>query len=506
MLSAQQTKESLEAGRQQITDAHVTSIERRLPARRGSRGDKNRLSPSVIINVVQTSDLLLLMLSGLLSWAILNQLHAMHAGSLFVACITGSLVAMLLLARGNSYLLSSLRFPGKQLLLFPGPLLAGGCSAIVCLFLIHKDDLSFREWPLLWIVLSAIVLFASRYFLARLLRGLIESGRLARRVAVIGAGELSREFIERLRPESDLYTVVGLYDDRTTRIPTVQEGVRVRGSVLDLLARSREEQIDLIVIALPLKAVYRISTILEAIGSAVADICLTTDFAGFRYKSSQISSIGGNPVVLIGERPLKDWQAAKKAAFDIVVGSAMLVLLSPLLVLIALIIRLDSPGPVLFRQPRLGFNNRVFTCYKFRTMRHGMADPGGGQQATRGDPRVTRPGKWLRALSLDELPQLLNVLQGSMSLVGPRPHPLNTKAANKLFADVVARYASRHRVRPGMTGWAQVNGWRGETKTVEQIENRVACDLAYIDNWTVWLDLRILMLTLTREILSSHAF
>jgi len=211
-------------------------------------------------------------------------------------------------------------------------------------------------------------------------------------------------------------------------------------------------------------------------------------------------------VVLIGERPLKDWRAAKKAAFDIVVGSLALLILSPLLLLIALAIRIDSSGPVLFRQPRLGFNNRLFTCYKFRTMHHGMTDLLGDRQATRGDARVTRLGKWLRALSLDELPQLLNVLKGDMSLVGPRPHPPNTKADDKLFGDVVAKYAFRHRVKPGITGWAQVNGWRGETRTVEQIENRVACDLAYIENWSIWFDLRIMLLTITREILSRHAF
>jgi hypothetical protein len=152
-----------------------------------------------------------------------------------------------------------------------------------------------------------------------------------------------------------------IYDDRRSRIPGVQDGVRVRGTVRDLLERSREEQIDLIVIALPLSAVSRISNILEQVESAVADICLTTAFVGFRYRSSQISAVGSNPVVLIDERPLKEWRAAKKSAFDIVVGSLMLVFLSPLLALIALAIRLDSPGPVLFRQPRLGFNNRLFT-------------------------------------------------------------------------------------------------------------------------------------------------
>jgi exopolysaccharide biosynthesis polyprenyl glycosylphosphotransferase len=203
---------------------------------------------------------------------------------------------------------------------------------------------------------------------------------------------------------------------------------------------------------------------------------------------------------------LKDWRAAKKMAFDFILGFLLLLVLSPFLVLIALIIQLESPGPALFRQPRLGFNNRLFTCYKFRTMHEGMADLMGDQQTTRDDPRVTRLGKWLRRLSIDELPQLLNVLQGNMSLVGPRPHAPNTKAADQLFTDVVARYAVRHSMKPGITGWAQVNGWRGETKTVEQIEKRVACDLAYIENWSVWFDLRILMLTVTREILSRNAF
>jgi Undecaprenyl-phosphate glucose phosphotransferase len=485
----------------------ATSMERRSPARQASRGDKRRMRPAIIVHIVQASDLVLLFFSGLLAKVMLTPPYWLRSdGSLVLGTFVGAVVAAVFLSRANAYQLRSLSPPGKPLQSLPLPLLAGAGSMIVCLFLMHDDGLVFREWPLLWLFLSAVLLAASRCFLSRLLQAWTEAGRLARRVAVIGAGEFSREFIERLRTEPHAYTVVGLYDDRRSRIPGVQEGVRVRGTVRDLLERSREEQIDLIVIALPLRAVARISRILEEIGSAVADICLTTDFAGFRYRSSQISSVGSNPVVLIGERPLKDWRAGKKFAFDIVIGSLLLIVLSPFLALIALAIHFDSPGPVLFRQPRLGFNNRLFTCYKFRTMHHGMTDLLGDRQATRGDPRVTRIGKWLRALSLDELPQLLNVMKGNMSLVGPRPHPPNTKAADKLFTDVVANYAFRHRVKPGITGWAQVNGWRGETKTVEQIENRVACDLVYIENWSVWFDLRIMILTITREILSRHAF
>jgi Undecaprenyl-phosphate glucose phosphotransferase len=323
---------------------------------------------------------------------------------------------------------------------------------------------------------------------------------------VVGAGEFSRKFIERLRAEPHSYTIVGLYDDRVRRAPRVQDGVTLRGGVQYLLKRSREERIDIIVIALPLTAAERISSILEELRSVVADVCLTTDFAGLHYSSDQIAAVGSNAVVVMKEQPLKDWRGAQKLAFDLALGVLLLMAGMPLLVLIAFLIRLDSPGPILFRQPRLGFNNRIFHCYKFRTMHHAMTDALADRQTTRDDPRVTRVGKWLRRLSMDELPQLFNVLRREMSLVGPRPHAPNTKAANQLFSDVVAQYAVRHRMKPGITGWAQVNGWRGETRTVEQIEQRVAHDLAYIENWSIGYDLRILLLTVSREILSRNAY
>jgi Undecaprenyl-phosphate glucose phosphotransferase len=506
-ISAQQSPRSNGPVVERPANTPATSIERRSPVRKKSRGNKRRISPSVVVHIVQAHDFVLLLFSGLLAEVVLTPLHwPCFDGPLFLATFVGSAVTAAFFSRADAYLLRFLSLWGKQLHIMALPLLVGCGSMIVSLSLMRDDRPIVREWPFLWLAVSAVLLIASRCYLTRMIREWRESGKFARRVAVIGAGEFSHEFIERLRSEPHAYTVVGLYDDRGSRIPGVQDGVRVRGTVRDLLERSREEQIDLIVIALPLSSASRISMILDQIGSAVADLCLTTDFVGFRYRSSQISSVGSNPVVLLEERPLKDWRAAKKSAFDIVIGSLMLVILSPLLALIALAIRLTSPGPVLFRQPRLGFNNRLFTCYKFRTMHHGMTDLLGDQQAIRGDSRVTWLGKWLRALSLDELPQLLNVLMGDMSVVGPRPHPPNTKAADKLFSDVVAKYAFRHRVKPGITGWAQVNGWRGETKTVEQIENRVACDLAYIENWSVWFDLRIIMLTVTREILSRHAF
>ena len=473
-------------------------------ARAGSAGpsiaEPRAISVPVVLGVARVADFALLLLAGWLATQLLAGLYgSTPEGPLVVATFAGALTACLCLARSGAYGVRELRSLVTQAQLVPAPLAAGAGSLIVCLFLTYDGVLPFRAWPLAWALLGAALLGAERVVLARMLGRWHEAGRLARRVAVVGVGDFSREFITRLRAEPHAYTIVGLYDDRATRVPEVQQGVEVRGTIDDLLRSSRERRVDVIVVALPLSASERITTVLGQLGSAVADICLTTDLAGLRYGGKQFADIGTNPVISVSHNPMKDWRAVKKRAFDLVVGGLALVAVSPILALIALLIRLDSPGPVLFRQPRLGFNNRMFTCFKFRSMRADAADLLADKQTTRDDPRITKVGKYLRKLSLDELPQLRNVLDGSMSLVGPRPHAPNTKAADKLFSDVVADYALRHRVRPGITGWAQVNGWRGETQTVEQIENRVACDLYYIENWSIGLDLKILFLTVWRE-------
>ena len=187
-------------------------------------------------------------------------------------------------------------------------------------------------------------------------------------------------------------------------------------------------------------------------------------------------------------------------------AAVLLAFIAPTLLLIAAAIRLDSPGPALFRQPRVGYRNKIFTILKFRTMHEHMSDVGADMQAVRDDPRVTRIGRVLRKFSLDELPQLINVIVGEMSLVGPRPHAPNTKAGDTLFHDAVEDYALRHRVKPGITGWAQVNGWRGRTETREQLRQRLAHDLYYIENWSFWLDVKIIALTPIRELVSRVAF
>jgi Undecaprenyl-phosphate glucose phosphotransferase len=465
------------------------------------------ISFPVVAGLIRCMDLLILGLAGLLSTGLVSWMYGTDPqGPVTIASFAGAVAANISMARDKAYAQSALVSGPRQIRLMLKPLVIGAAWLVGCLFVFYQGRLPFRIWPLAWAGTAAVLIGGSRIPLTRLMRHWTAAGRLARKIAIVGVNDFSGEFIDRLKGEPGKYQVIGIFDDRMSRAPLNQSDVAVRGTVDDLVVRSREEQIDIIVIALPLSAPDRIRAVVDQLSSTVADIVLTTDLAGLRFSRTQFEGIGRNPVVSIRKAPLKDWRALQKMLVDYGLGSLALLVLSPVLLLTALLIKLDSPGPVLFRQPRMGFNNRLFLCYKFRSMRHGAADLLADKQTTRGDPRITRVGRVIRKLSIDELPQLFNVLNGTMSLVGPRPHAPNTKAADQLFADVVQQYAVRHRVKPGITGWAQVNGWRGETATIEQIEQRVACDLFYIENWSVRFDLKIMALTLLREVSSRHAF
>jgi exopolysaccharide biosynthesis polyprenyl glycosylphosphotransferase len=208
----------------------------------------------------------------------------------------------------------------------------------------------------------------------------------------------------------------------------------------------------------------------------------------------------------VSRKPFRDWRLVAKTVEDFVLGGLLLLFLAPLFPIVALAIKWESPGPVFFRQKRHGFDNRFINVYKFRTMYHEASDPLAARLVTRGDPRVTRVGAFLRKSSIDELPQLFNVLRGEMSIVGPRPHPLLAKAADLPYEEVMAEYIARHRVKPGITGWAQVRGWRGETDTVEKLVQRVEHDLFYIENWSLSFDLLILLRTPLAMLKAKNAY
>lgn len=383
--------------------------------------------------------------------------------------------------------------------------------AVVCglglavAFLTKSSDFYSRGWAVTW-MLSAFALMAlGRGLLHLRIRSWEARGLISRRVAIVGAGDPGLNLIDKLtHTDQDNINIVGVFDDRRTRIPGgAVAGYRVMGGVDDLVDFTREAQLDEIVVALPLNAQLRLQEIFRKLSTLPVDLRLSLDPISEHLPILGTGVVGGVPVARIVDKPLKNWSAVAKSIEDKALAAGLLVLFGPLMALLALLIRIDSRGPALFIQERFGFNNRVIRVLKFRTMYTDLADASGAQQTVRDDPRVTRVGRWLRATSLDELPQLINVLRGDMSLIGPRAHALRMKAAGTLYHEAVDAYFMRHRVKPGLTGWAQVHGLRGETDTIEKAQRRLEYDLWYIDNWSIWLDFKIVLAT-TRIILKRE--
>ncbi len=276
---------------------------------------------------------------------------------------------------------------------------------------------------------------------------------------------------------------------------------------LDALERMiRRDAVDTVLVALPWSASDQVRRIIQRISMAPVDVYLYAGMTAFEIPLRRASTIFDLPLVVACTRPIDGRGAVIKRAEDMILAAVVLTFISPIMLSIAALIKLTSKGPVFFRQRRLGYNNRVIEVLKFRSMYSHLADADASQQTCRGDKRVTRFGAWLRATSLDELPQLINVLRGDMSLVGPRPHALATTAGGLALETAVPVYPSRHRVKPGITGWAQVNGHRGALDSVEKIVNRVNDDLYYIENWSLALDLKILWLTIRLVFADENAF
>jgi len=354
-----------------------------------------------------------------------------------------------------------------------------------------------RLWLATFYGSGLAALLIGRFVLYRVIDAQTRAGRFDRRTAIVGGGKPAEDLIAALETQGDSgIRIVGVFDDRNTdRSSDVVAGHPKLGNVEDLVAYARHAPLDLIVFTIPITAEGRILQMLAKLWVLPIDIRLSAHAAKLRFRPRSYSYLGSVPVLDVFDKPIADWDVVVKALFDRCVGLMMLLALSPVLAAVALAVRLSSRGPILFRQKRHGFNNELIEVYKFRSMYVDQCDAGAARMVTRGDPRVTPVGRFIRKTSLDELPQLFNVLRGDLSLVGPRPHALQAKAANTLYDQVVDGYFARHKVKPGMTGWAQVNGWRGETDTSEKLQRRVEHDLYYIENWSVLLDLQILLTT-----------
>ncbi len=361
-----------------------------------------------------------------------------------------------------------------------------------------------RIWMVLWFVLSFGGLIVVRMLLLMLLHRWQKRGWLTRNLVIIGAGETGQRLVRHLVENADPgMRLLGLFDDRHTRVPTEIAGYEVLGAVTDIVDFVRDHRVDEIIIAMPWTDRPRVIDCINKLRSVPSSVHLCPDTIGFHLPGRGVSYLAGVPLFQVWEPPLSGWSVVIKAVEDHLLSVLILFLIMPTLAVIALLVKLDSPGPVLFRQKRYGFNNNLITVYKFRSM---VADPAyaaGARQATQNDPRVTRVGAFLRRHSLDELPQFFNVLKGEMSIVGPRPHAV---PHTEQYAAVIDDYLARHKVKPGITGWAQVNGLRGETESVEKMEARVQYDLYYVDNWSLLFDLRIILLTLLVGFRSQSAY
>jgi len=324
---------------------------------------------------------------------------------------------------------------------------------------------------------------------------------------VVGAGPVADRLVQALRQtRPETIELLGVFDDKIAG--AVPSTIKPTGTVAQLIELGKTRKIDWILLTLPPTAEQRLLSIMQRLKALSVPIGLCPQHVGLTVPYRTINYVGDSvPVSLLADRPIKRWDAVIKAGEDFLIGGIVTVLLLPVLAIIALAIKLDSPGPVIFRQRRHTFNNREFDIYKFRTMRWSPAAATHIlEQTSRRDDRVTRVGRFLRTSSLDELPQLLNVLKGDMSLVGPRPHAVNMRTENRLGSEITDMYAHRHRVKPGITGWSQVNGARGATSTTAQLRRRVELDLHYIENWSLLLDLKILALTPREVVKRTNAF
>jgi Undecaprenyl-phosphate glucose phosphotransferase len=355
-----------------------------------------------------------------------------------------------------------------------------------------------RFWLAAFFACGAAALIGFRLALPQLVRQWMSDGRLERRTVVVGADQEGERLIHALAAQRDSgLRVLGVFDDRGDDRAGMTCGGRPKlATVDDLVEFAPRSRVDLVIFSLPITAEKRILQMLKKLWVLPVDIRLSAHTNKLRFRPRSYSYIGGVPVLDVFDRPITDWDVVVKSLFDRIVGSLILLAALPVMAVTAIAIKLDSRGPVLFKQKRYGFNNELIEVFKFRSMYTDQSDATASKLVTKGDPRVTRVGRFIRKTSIDELPQLFNVVfMGNLSLVGPRPHAVHAKAEDRLYDEAVDGYFARHRVKPGITGWAQINGWRGETDNQEKIQRRVEHDLYYIENWSVLLDLYIIAAT-----------
>lgn len=365
-----------------------------------------------------------------------------------------------------------------------------------------SDDFP-RHVIVAWMLMAPVLVLAALFVLEWMMRESLLAPANQRSVVIVGCNETSVSLAERLTRHRELcMRLLGCFDDRSSERLGALGDLRMLGKLTDLADYVRVHKVDVIFIALPIRHIQRVKDILDELRDSTASIYYVPDVFVFDLIQSRTVGIMGVPVVAMCETPFYGYRGITKRLFDLAVTSVLMALALPLMLLIAILVKVSSPGPPIFAQRRYGLDGKEITVYKFRTM-YVTEDGNQVAQARKHDPRVTPLGAILRKYSLDELPQLINVLQGRMSLVGPRPHAV---AHNEQYRRLIKGYMVRHKVRPGITGLAQVNGCRGETSELSQMEARVNFDLDYLRNWSPALDAKILIMTAVRLFSDRNAY
>ena len=348
--------------------------------------------------------------------------------------------------------------------------------------------------------LSILTISLSRFYLRKSLKYFREKGYNLRYILIVGAGDLAKKLAEKINLHPEIgFNIVGFLTDHSEKVGQSISGKKILGQLEDVQKIVREYNIDQLFIALPRHAHERLEKVIGCLGEEFVDIKVVPDLLQFMRLNPGIEDLDGLPIVSLSEGPLYGWNRLFKRLADIVTSLIMLIIMSPVIIIMAIAIKLTSKGHVFYKQERMGFSGRHFTMYKFRTMFEDAEEKTGAVWAKKGDSRITSIGKFLRMISLDELPQFFNVLKGDMSIVGPRPErPVFVND----FKKSVYQYMLRHKMKAGITGWAQVNGWRGDSS----LEKRVEYDLYYIENWSLLFDLKIIWLTVWKGLINKNAY
>ena len=467
------------------------------------------ISPIVLAGFVRIYEFALIVTVGLALYAAYLP-PGEGVTSLYVLATFGiALLAMLAFQTADIFQVQAFRGHEKQYMRLAAAWSLVFLIVIGVSFLAKAGEMFSRVWLSAFYFVGFAALMISRRVIFLLVRNWTREGRLARRTVIVGGGPSGAHVIDELHNQKDTgVKIIGLFDDRgEERVGAQCAGEPKLGTVDDLVEFGRRTRVDLVIFSLPISAEGRILQMLKKLWVLPVDIRLAAHANKLQFRPRSYSYIGKVPVLDVADRPIADWDVVMKWLFDRIIGGLLLLLLSPVMAAVALAIKLDSRGPALFKQRRYGFNNDMIEVYKFRSMYADQADIAANKLVTKDDPRVTRVGRFIRKTSLDELPQLFNVVfKGSLSLVGPRPHALNAKAQERLYDEAVDGYFARHRVKPGITGWAQINGWRGETDSQEKIQHRVEHDLYYIENWSLLFDFYILLRTPFALLETEHAY